>query len=1392
MNMRVKAILADPGDVNSGVVGAINAMRRTIFGEVYTIAERMAAVDQLDQNLAGKVKAVALCGVRTPIDYCTKCSSAFETIRQLVRALEVCMRWQYGQEFPPTRIDTWVLAGRCRNAQLRALLRSELEPVDFSPPWAAKRRRDAEELSIIATEEDDIDKAIADSIESAYETFEHVDVDGSGALTEDEMELLCHDPQLLQSFLPVGGRFENMQQGQKEEMLLGLRKRLDKDGDGMLSFEEFEDWFVTQAEAIDRNHRLEALEARQLARLQTARTVEALCSTGKDWGLELEVLGALDTVELSRTLLITHSQAHVGDAVGPLQQVLTHVQSVLRSVSRRAGKKTQLPLHHRDLLHMQQLVGAATSLDQRTDALLAELARNDLTRGVLGALRVMDMGDVLMISHRVSAATRLQDVDASVADRTQMLACVDEISGLLAALEACMSWDGEGEDLYGVSAPPPSRRAHAALAEHSGGVALPWEWSESWFVYPFSVSGAIISLLLKRSRGVGTGVRYADQQSFKIETEDIALQDGSMSSLVKLLLKRQGVAKAAAVKKEMMGPKESETFSMIDHTPRTRRLTKREVELERSKSRRSEAFNAVGAVQRAPEIAEKVALAVRAIDDLVDLNEEGQELIGTIRQQLLEQLKVHDTIFRNSAELSFSTGSQGPPPGGGAAGGSSADGGGFANASAMPTNHKEEKDRRYRFYRFIGVAQSTFHPYSGVQGMQLPTNLMSVLDPAINVPATSGMGGGGGGTHRRDRAPTSLEKALGKALGSEGGSAAKNRYVDAFMQIDPDSFNLAALSQYIRIAEDHAERSHMAYQSAYAAQIAVHTAALPEPEPEPELMSAVQQLEAQLAQMEQQPEPEPEPEPEEGGGGPTIGMATIAIAKGRARSMARGSSWAPSSLGALETAAAIAVATNAATTAGRLAYEAALQPQDDQQHGGDILHGGYYGGVSVRAMIDHMKVLQQDEIDVPLPPGAALGAKDLLPWQSVAALQRSKAVSHALASVQQGLLDKLTQLQEAEEHFALVASQAKIESTMSVAYAMVAGKKWKGTLGESVQLPTEEHGGLLISSQTNAATAALAAEEVGAPKTPRRERSMARGSSVAAALAPEPEPEPKVGRSTTPKRARSMPRGSSVAKPAEPEPEPEPEGEAVEETAAEKKKSKIAAQKAKLQAAKTFKSKTGGKKPTKKATAVAAAPGLEPEPQPQAGGTKVEVPPPLPPKVGKDMPRASTPPRTTDGTGKAVTAAERKKAVIEAKQRKKAAAAEKAEKTADAGADAAPKPPPKLEPEPESELAGTASAAGALKAKKAAAGNGTTAAGKKKRPSSVAAKKAAIAAARMKTAAAAGAGADGPKPAPSLEAPPPLGAAAPTAANQQVKAKRKASIAAKRAAMLAAKEKQKQ
>ena len=126
-------------------------MRRTIFGEVYTIAERMAAVDQLDQNLAGKGKGVPLCGVRTPIDYCTRCSSAFETIKRLVRALEVCMRWQKGEEFPPTRIDTWVLAGRCRNPQLRALLRSEMDPVDFSPPWAAKRRTEAEELAISAT-----------------------------------------------------------------------------------------------------------------------------------------------------------------------------------------------------------------------------------------------------------------------------------------------------------------------------------------------------------------------------------------------------------------------------------------------------------------------------------------------------------------------------------------------------------------------------------------------------------------------------------------------------------------------------------------------------------------------------------------------------------------------------------------------------------------------------------------------------------------------------------------------------------------------------------------------------------------------------------------------------------------------------------------------------------------------------------------------------------------------------------------------------------------------------------------------------------------------------------------------------------------------------------------
>ena len=117
----------------------------------------------------------------------------------------------------------------------------------------------------------------------------------------------------------------------------------------------------------------------------------------------------------------------------------------------------------------------------------------------------------------------------------------------------------------------------------------------------------MISLLLKRSRGVGTGVRYADQQSLKIETDEIALQDGTMSSLVKLLLKQQGGEKKAAAKKQLNG-RLPEAFSMVDHTPRPRRLTKREEELVRSKDNSEstaatpEGF-AVGASQRAPEIA---------------------------------------------------------------------------------------------------------------------------------------------------------------------------------------------------------------------------------------------------------------------------------------------------------------------------------------------------------------------------------------------------------------------------------------------------------------------------------------------------------------------------------------------------------------------------------------------------------------------------------------------------------------------------------------------------------------------------------------------------------------------------------------------------------------------
>lgn len=80
-----------------------------------------------------------------------------------------------------------------------------------------------------------------------------------------------------------------------------------------------------------------------------------------------------------------------------------------------------------------------------------------------------------------------------------------------------------------------------------------------------------------------------------------------------------------------------------------------------------------------------------------------------------------------------------------------------------------------RFHHWLGVAQSIFHPDSGVDGMRLPQEFQPVLDTDETYML----------------APVNLKENAGRA----------GRYAHRFMMVPPEQFKLGAMSAYIRLAE---------------------------------------------------------------------------------------------------------------------------------------------------------------------------------------------------------------------------------------------------------------------------------------------------------------------------------------------------------------------------------------------------------------------------------------------------------------------------------------------------------------------------------------------------------------------------------------------------------------
>ena len=776
----VREILRDIGDAEHGVVGAISSMKRMAFGEAFTLAEWMAAVRQTSRRLEGSDTSTPLCNVRSR-DYCPCCSASFGTMKRLVRELDICTHWQRGEDFPLARVDPWIVSGRCRNAQLRALLRSEMESAELGPVWAAERRDAAVESHMEARMELAEDTAVAEAIEKAYESFDRVDTHGSGILTAEGVELLCRDSALIRSFVPVGGHFTDMSKMEQANLLSGLQRRVS--GDGQLGIVEFEQWFEQEARVRFKDHIRQRRVGRQNASDLSQRIVTALSTRGKNWGLEEEIDCTLHALELGRSLLAVGAGGTY--AVECLLQLLSHVQSVLDSVARRAAKHSPngLPMTTSDQQEFQRLAEKARSHMDRVYVLQQDIISPREGAGTMAALEVMSSRDVFVISHRASVAAKLIDADQAVADRTDMETCCEQIGRLLDALEPAMSWQGLRGPLGSVKSLPgaPQPSTHLALSNEFDSDD-PWEWNDLWFTFPIRSEAAIILLLLKRSQAESTGVRFTSNGQLNIQTDDAALNDGSMGSLVKMLLKRK-TAVAAEGQIKPTPQRQAIAMGSVDHTLRiAHRPSKREEELQESAKRvRRNAGETATALERAPDVSRKLAIALQNADEF-KLGEEGREILAFLQEHQI----IHDTIVQNEAALACG-----------------------ANRNLGGITPKEHKTRRLRFIRYIDVAQSVFHPESGVQGMRLPDHMGSFLDPTVNTVSESGTDcmSETGSLIRTTLSRRAEHLETSRRNYYIEGESASDRYEDAFMQIDPGWFNLPALSVYIRLSEKYAGRT---------------------------------------------------------------------------------------------------------------------------------------------------------------------------------------------------------------------------------------------------------------------------------------------------------------------------------------------------------------------------------------------------------------------------------------------------------------------------------------------------------------------------------------------------------------------------------------------------------
>lgn len=125
-------------------------------------------------------------------------------------------------------------------------------------------------MQVRAREDVRVDKAITKQLERAKKKFVQMDLDGNGVLDGDE--LLSLVDWVFDSFHPGG---EKMSDQKKDMEVVTLLKQLDSDGDGVLDYAEFEEWFCRTAEDIYRVQRRKAADARAAAKAKAEEAAEA-------------------------------------------------------------------------------------------------------------------------------------------------------------------------------------------------------------------------------------------------------------------------------------------------------------------------------------------------------------------------------------------------------------------------------------------------------------------------------------------------------------------------------------------------------------------------------------------------------------------------------------------------------------------------------------------------------------------------------------------------------------------------------------------------------------------------------------------------------------------------------------------------------------------------------------------------------------------------------------------------------------------------------------------------------------------------------------------------------------------------------------------------------------